>query len=106
MTLRSHLAFHPGAVEWVALVRYQVSGGSSRAIRLDLPADWAEVVDVRLARGQAEVRREPNGPRAILTITPGIADLGFRRALAPRSTAVEFGRLELPRPDPARLRPG
>lgn len=81
--LRSHLTFYPEDVEWVAMARYQMSGGPTTSVRLEMPSEWAGAADIEASRGSPVIRREGSGGRTVVTLDfeePlwGSVDLLFR----------------------------
>ena len=98
----SQLTINPGAAEWVALVRYDVSGGPVDAVHLKLPTAWADRARVRVIGDGRQLSAEPRGrdhllddpPRAPL---PGIPTPGHH--VQPQLSCWPDARL--PRPGPA-----
>src|SRR5262249_33645339 len=68
--VRSQLTIHPDSAEWVAVARYDVSGGPCDAIVLELPGAWAEPAEVKLVGARARVIREPRGAHTAVTVRP------------------------------------
>ncbi|WP_406695457.1 hypothetical protein V5E97_30995 [Singulisphaera sp. Ch08] len=91
--VRSQLTINPDSAEWVAVLRYDVSGGACDSIQLKLPTAWAQSSEVTLAGGSHQLTSESRKERTVLTIRPeqpiwGSQDVTIRsvRSLAQTST--------------------
>ena len=70
VTLQSRLAINPDRAEWVAVLRYEVSGGPLDTVNLRLPTDWARSATVRLDGVGFQQIKEIRDPYTFLTIRP------------------------------------
>ena len=68
--LQSRLKIDPDRVEWLAVLRYDVSGGPLDTINLRLPADWAKSAIVRLVGVGHQQVKEAREPFTFWTIRP------------------------------------
>ncbi|WP_074315495.1 hypothetical protein [Singulisphaera sp. GP187] len=91
--VRSQLTINPDSAEWVAVLRYDVSGGACDSIQLKLPTVWAQSAEVTLAGGSHQLTSESRKESTVLTIRPeqpiwGSQDVTIRsvRSLAQTST--------------------
>lgn len=64
------MTIHPDSAEWVAVLRYDVVGGSLDAIHLRVPAAWAATAELRLAGSEFQLTTETRKDSAFWTITP------------------------------------
>jgi len=97
---RSQLSINPDSVEWVAALRYDVSGGATDTLKLTLPTVWAESAEISLMGAAYQLTSESRGDVTSWTIRPeqpiwGSQDLTIRsvRSLLGTST-LGFPNLE------------
>lgn len=91
--VRSQLTINPDSAEWIAVLRYGVSGGAFDTIQLRLPTAWASSAQVSLSRGEHQLTSLSRGEFTHLTIRPeqpiwGSQDVTVRavRSLADTNT--------------------
>jgi hypothetical protein len=70
VSIESQVTIHPDTAEWVAVLRYDVLGGSLDAIRLKLPSDWASTAELHLAGSQYQLTTETRDQSTFWTVTP------------------------------------
>ncbi|MGO9917505.1 MAG: hypothetical protein ACLQIB_22735 [Isosphaeraceae bacterium] len=70
VAIESQLTLYPDSAEWVAVLRYDVSGGSLDAIHLRMPAAWSGAAELLFTGGEYRLTKEPLGPSSFWTITP------------------------------------
>jgi len=90
--VRSQLTVEPASAEWVAVLRYDVSGGPLDTVNLKLPAEWARSASVWLsgvAHQQVTVTR---GETTYWTLRPERPVWGSQRLVV--RSSVPFGRGE------------
>ena len=61
--VQSQLTVLPDYAEWVAVLRYDVSGGGAEAVHLKLPTAWAASARVQVVGGCASARLRDDGAR-------------------------------------------
>ncbi len=70
VAIESQLTLYPDSAEWVAVLRYDVSGGALDAIHLRMPAAWSGAAEVHFTGGEYRLTKEPLGQSSFWTITP------------------------------------
>jgi hypothetical protein len=70
VAIESQLSVYPDSAEWVAVLRYDVSGGALDAIHLRMPAVWSGAAEVHFTGGEYQLTKETRGPSSFWTITP------------------------------------
>lgn len=88
--VRSQVTLDPDSAEWVAVLRYEVSGGPLEEINLRLPSAWARGATVRLDGVAHQQVSETRGDDTVLAIRPDQPVWGVQRVVV-RST-VPFRR--------------
>jgi hypothetical protein len=68
--VQSQLTVHPESAEWLAVLRYTVSGGAADVIHLNVPTAWAARADVRLVGDGRRLSAESRGETTRWTIRP------------------------------------
>jgi hypothetical protein len=66
----SQLTIHPDSAEWLAVLRYDVVGGSLDSIHLRMPAAWSSAAELQFSGGGHQLTTEVRGQTADWTITP------------------------------------
>ena len=66
----SQMTIHPDSAEWLAVLRYDVVGGSLDSIHLRMPAAWSSSAELQFSGGGHQLTTEVRGPTAVWTITP------------------------------------
>jgi hypothetical protein len=89
VAIESQMTIHPDSAEWVAVLRYDVTGGALDAIHLKLPAAWAAGVSLHFSNGDAQLTKETRGPDAFWTITPARPIWGSQRFVLRASRALD-----------------
>ena len=79
VAIESQMTIHPDSAEWVAVLRYDVTGGALDAIHLKMPAAWAAGVALHSADSEVQLTKETRGPDAFWTITPARPIWGSQR---------------------------
>jgi hypothetical protein len=79
--VQSQVTINPDSAEWVAVLRYDVSGGPLEAINLRLPADWARTASVRLPGVAHQQMTETRGDFTYWSIRPDRPIWGSQRLL-------------------------
>ncbi len=79
VAIESQMTIYPESAEWVAVLRYDVIGGSLDAIHLKMPAAWAAGVALHLSGGEFQLTKETRGPDAFWTVTPARPIWGSQR---------------------------
>jgi len=85
VAIESQLTLYPDSAEWVAALRYDVSGGALDAIHLRMPADWSRSAEIHFTGGEYRLSKEPSGTSSLWTITPERPIWGSERLIL-RST--------------------
>ena len=70
VAIESQLTLYPDSAEWVAVLRYDVSGGALDAIHLRMPAAWSGAAEFHFTSGEYRLAKEPLGQSSFWTITP------------------------------------
>jgi len=70
VAIESQLTVYPDSAEWVAVLRYDVSGGALDAIHLRMPAAWSGAAEFHFTGGEYQLTKETRGPSSFWTITP------------------------------------
>ncbi|MDR3636567.1 MAG: hypothetical protein P4L84_22385 [Isosphaeraceae bacterium] len=96
--VQSQLTVYPESAEWLAVLRYTVSGGASDVIHLNVPTAWAARAQVRLAGDGHRLTSEPRGDTTRWTIRPDHPIWGSER-LVIRSSLPRPARQPLTFPD-------
>ena len=81
VSVQSVLRVFPSDVDWQALVRYQVLNGPCREIRFELPAEWAELVDVQALDTPASIQLTQEDGRFLVTLRPKSEAWGEQRVV-------------------------
>jgi hypothetical protein len=89
VAIESQMTIHPDSAEWVAVLRYDVTGGALHAIHLKLPANWADGISLHFSDGEAQLTKETRGPDAFWTITPARPIWGSQRFVLRASRVLE-----------------
>ena len=87
----SQMTIHPDSAEWVAVLRYDVVGGSLDSIHLRMPASWSSAAELHFSGGGHQLTTETRGQTAVWTITPERPVWGSQR-LVLRSSRPLAGR--------------
>jgi hypothetical protein len=66
----SQMTIHPDSAEWLAVLRYDVVGGSLDSIHLRMPAAWSSATELQFSGGGHQLTTEVRGQTADWTITP------------------------------------
>jgi hypothetical protein len=85
VAIESQLTVYPDTAEWLAVLRYDVSGGELNAIHLRMPAAWSGAADFHLSGGEYQLTKETRGLSSFWTITPAHPIWGSERIVL-RST--------------------
>ena len=85
VAIESQLTLYPDSAEWVAVLRYDVSGGALDAIHLRMPAAWSAAAEFHFTGGEYQLTKETRGQSSFWTITPKHPIWGSER-LVLRST--------------------
>lgn len=96
--VRSQVTIHPGSAEWVATLRYDVSGGACDTLLLKMPTAWASAAEVKMVGESCALTSESRGGTTALTIRPRHPIWGAQRVVV-RSTRPISGRGSLVFPD-------
>ncbi len=82
--------------EWVAVLRYDVSGGGAEAVHLKLPAAWAASARVQVVGDTHRLTTETRGPNTFWMIRPDHPIWGSQRLIVrsalplPKTGALNF----------------
>jgi hypothetical protein len=66
----SQMTIHPDSAELLAVLRYDVVGGSLDSIHLRMPAAWSSAAELQFSGGGHQLTTEVRGQAAVWTITP------------------------------------
>ena len=77
--VRSQVTIHPESAEWVASLRFDVSGGAYDAIHLKLPAVWAGSAEAKLVGETHQLTTETRGGSSFWTLRPDRPIWGTQR---------------------------
>ena len=77
VVIESQMTIHPDSAEWVAVLRYDVTGGALDAIHLKMPAAWAAGVALQFSEGEVAIDQGDARSRRFLDDHAGPADLGL-----------------------------
>jgi hypothetical protein len=102
VTIESQMTLHPDFAQWVAVLRYDVTGGALDAIHLKMPSEWASKAKLDLGRAGDQLTTEVRGPSAYWSITPKRPIWGSRRFVL-RSTLPLSADREIVHPEVAPL---
>ena len=102
VTIESQMTLYADFAEWVAVLRYDVSGGALDAIHLRMPSSWAAQATLHPSGEDFQLTSEIRGPSAIWAITPRRPFWGSHRFVV-RSTLPLAGDREIVYPDLAPL---
>ena len=105
VSIESQVTIHPDSAEWVAVLRYDVLGGSLDAIHLKMPAAWAASAELRLAGSQFHLTTATRDDFATWTITPERPIWGTQRFVLRSSRPLGSDR-EIIHPKVSPLGPG
>jgi hypothetical protein len=83
--IENQLTLHPDSAEWVAVLNYDISGGSLDSIHLKLPTAWAARAQVELGDDQLRPKIEVRGASTLWNFASVRPIWGIRR-LVLRST--------------------
>jgi hypothetical protein len=79
VAIESQLTLYPDSAEWVAALRYDVSGGALDAIHLRLPASWSDTAEIDFTGGEFRLTKEAAGLNSFWTIIPNHPISGSER---------------------------
>ncbi len=79
--VQSQLTILPDYAQWVAVLRYDVSGGGAEAVHLKLPAAWAAAARVQVAGDAHQLASERRGANTFWMIRPDHAIWGSQRLI-------------------------
>jgi hypothetical protein len=102
VTIESQMTLYADFAEWVAVLRYDVSGGALDAIHLKLPAAWAAQATLHPSGEDFQITSETRGPSSFWSITPRRPFWGSHRFVL-RSTLPLTADREIVYPDLAPL---
>ncbi len=68
--VRSQVTIHPDWAEWVAIVRYDVSGGACDVVHLKLPSAWAASAEISFIGDTHQLTAEARGTTTFWAIRP------------------------------------
>ncbi|MBV8488461.1 MAG: hypothetical protein JO161_09295, partial [Planctomycetaceae bacterium] len=98
VTIESQLRIHRDVAQWVAVLRYEVLGGSRQTIHLKLPLAWALNAQFDLAGTEFHYRTSSIGPHMFWTLTPDHPVWGTQRVVI-RSVLPHHGDQEVAYPE-------
>ena len=99
--IESQFTIHPDSAEWVAVLRYDVSGGALDSIHLKLPTTWAMKAEVEMAGGEFRRKSDPLGPFMFWTLKPNRPVWGSQRVVLHRhSRSCQARNSSFPRSPP------
>ena len=70
VTIESQMTLFTEFAEWVAVLRYDVSGGALDAIHLKMPASWAAQATLHPSGEDFQITSETRGASSVWSITP------------------------------------
>ena len=94
--VQSQLTVLPDYAQWVAVLRYDVSGGGAEAVHLKLPTAWAASARVQVVGDAHQLATETRGPTPIWMIRPEHPIWGSQRLIVrsaiplPKTGALSF----------------
>jgi hypothetical protein len=97
--VQSQLTVLPDSAQWVAVLRYDVSGGGAEAVHLKLPAAWAASARLQVVGDTHQLTTETRGANTFWMIRPGHPIWGSERLIIrsaiplPRSGSLSFPEL-------------
>ena len=89
--VQSQLTILPDVAEWVAVLRYDVSGGASEAVHLKLPATWGASARVVVMGDGHQLATETRGASTFWMIRPEHPNWGSQRLVVRSSLALPKG---------------
>jgi hypothetical protein len=98
VSIESQMTLYADFAEWVAVLRYDVSGGALDAIHLKMPAAWAAQATLHPSGDDFQFTSEIRGPSAFWSITPRRPFWGSHRFVV-RSTLPLAADREVVYPD-------
>jgi hypothetical protein len=102
VVVESQLTIHPDFAQWVAVFRYDVTGGGLDRINLRIPAPWAARAKLSLSGEGPQPQPQVIGPSAFWSIMPGRPLWGSHRFVLHSTLAIGPGR-EIVQPEVAPL---
>ena len=102
VAIESQLTVYPDSAEWVAVLRYDVSGGCTGCHPLENAGIWADGAEIDFAGDECRLSKELLGTSAFWTITPKHPILGSERFVL-RSTMPLPSNTEMVHPELAPL---
>jgi len=102
VAIESQLTLCPETAEWMAVLRYDVCGGSLDAIHLRMPAAWSSGAEIHRSGGDYQLTKETHGPSSFWTIRPQHPIYGSERIVL-KSTLPFAADRELVHPELAPL---
>ncbi len=100
--IESQITIHPDSAEWVAVLRYDVSGGALDSIHLKLPTIWAQKAQLEMAGGEFLKKADPLGPFMFWRLRPNRPIWGSERIVLRSAIPLSPGQ-ELQVPEVAPL---
>jgi hypothetical protein len=102
VVVESQLTIHPDFAQWVAVIRYDITGGSLDRINLRIPAPWAARARLSLSGEGPQPQPQVIGPSAFWSITPRRPLWASHRFVLRSTLAIGSGR-EIVQPEVAPL---
>jgi hypothetical protein len=87
VAVHSLVTVYPDTVEWVAVLRYEASGGVNDEIDLKLPTAWAKQAEIELSGNAFRWETEPRGATTLWKIHPEHPIWGSQRLVIRSSLA-------------------
>ncbi|WP_422925379.1 hypothetical protein [Singulisphaera sp. PoT] len=91
VAIRSHVTIHPDWAEWVAVVRYEVSGGACDAVHLRLPSTWASTAEVAIAGDTHQLTSEARDATTFWAIRPERPFWGSQQLIVRATRPISAG---------------
>ncbi len=94
--VQSQLTVLPDSAQWVAVLRYDVSGGGAEAVHLKLPTAWAASARVQVVGDSHQLATETRGANTFWMIRPDHPIWGSQRLIVrsaiplPKTGALSF----------------
>jgi len=89
--IRSHMTIHPDWAEWVAMLRYEVSGGACDVVHLKLPSAWAASAELTIAGDTHQLTSEARGPTTFWAIRPERPFWGSQQLIVRATRPITLG---------------
>ncbi|APW64015.1 hypothetical protein [Paludisphaera borealis] len=88
VSVLSQMTIHPDSAEWIAILRYDVAGGSLDAIHLEIPAIWAAKAQLQLAGQDHQLTTVLRDQSTFWLITPERPIWGSQRLVLRSSVPI------------------